>query len=118
MTPSVSNSVVAAVADGNIASEVRERNSQVNIVHFAATHHARHSGYHRLADYLAGHETLTWAGPHYGNWLNTRIYHRLIRPFCPLEHYSQAAFYTELSACVKAMRTKRSLFHFIYGENQ
>jgi glycosyltransferase involved in cell wall biosynthesis len=88
------------------------------VVDFSNAHHARHSGYHRLSDYLPVHKPLSWDGPRIGRWFTTRAYHRLVRPHCALEYYSKRSFFTEMAVCKEAFRTRRQLFHFIYGENQ
>ncbi len=81
-------------------------------------HHSPHSGYDRLADYVANARSLPKIriGPAYRllrAWYDRRLGRR-----CPLGWYGMSQFLVELDVMARSAMSHEAVFHYLYGESQ
>jgi glycosyltransferase involved in cell wall biosynthesis len=95
--------------------------AKVHLVYRRIAHHARTSGYDRLAAYLPEAEAITGdrLGP-VARKLGLLTYHNLlVRQGEPVRHYGGEQFLVELAALPRRVLTReRRIFHLLYGDTQ
>lgn len=91
------------------------------MVHFISErvrHHATHSGYHRLQEFVDGSQTVNPDGfPGIVRTLtNSRLFGGLVRRVAGIQAYSPRSFRGEVAVIRLALRKPGQIFHFIYGD--
>jgi len=89
---------------------------ELQLINLRMRHHAAASGYHRLADALPGARIV-------GRRPRTLLQRALIKALSPAVRRSRSQWYNrisldgELTAARRWLTSRRTVFHFLYGEN-